>query len=1103
MTLDTERTRNYIQNFNFTPLFIEELGWDHHTQQLDVIVGNQTYNLNAISEKRGVVVFICTIGEEIPFPHYSIRRQIETHVAKSVREHIIIFLDYEETRQIWQWVKREPGRPVACREHEYTGGQTGEPLIQKLQSIVFSIEEEEELALPDVTFRVRAGFDIERVTKRFYDVFKKEHAGFLGFIVGIPDEDLQRWYASVMLNRLMFIYFIQKKSFLDNDIYYLSNKLEEMKRKDRNKYYKDFLYPLFFEGFAKKEEERTTEINSFLGEVPFLNGGLFLKHQIEELHENEIQINDEAFEKLYNFFEQYHWHLDDRPLRADNEINPDVLGYIFEKYINQKQMGAYYTREDITEYISKNTILPFIFDQAKKSCKIAFEGDRTIWDYLQNEPDRYIYDAVTHGITVNIHENPIKKLDTALVIPEEISKGIDNVKEREEWNKPAPQEYALPTEIWREVIARRQRYEEIKKKIENGEITEINDFITYNLDIRQFAQDVIENCEGPELLRSLYKAIKSVSVMDPTCGSGAFLFAALNILEPLYEACLDRMQVFIDEMEKSGEKHRPEKYSDFKKYLAEVDKHPNKKYFIFKSIIINNLFGVDIMEEAIEICKLRLFLKLVAQIDDINNIEPLPDIDFNIRAGNTLVGFTSYEDVKNAVTSKLDFKGSMETIEERSEDVDLRFNLFREMQTEHGMKPEEFRNAKIKLNKQLIELEEELNKYLAGEYNIDYRHAEKYLKWKSSHSPFHWFVDFYGIIKKGGFNVIIGNPPYVEYSKVRKEYLIKNFKTINCGNLYAFVLENSLRVLIKKGRCGLIVQLSALSTERMESLQNLIKSNLNINFYSHFSGDRNPAELFTGVKNRLSIILGKKAEQNSKNTYSTNYLKWYTVFRPFLFTKIKYSSINNHIRKSTAPKVGDKTGLKILEKIGNNKNSISSFFSKTVTKYNIVYHNTPIHWIRAFDFLPYFWNERVGEKLSTQMILRYTYNENYQKLLVSIMNSNLFFWFWLIHSDCYHLISREIFNFKIDLDVLEEKNKSEFISICNELMDDYRRRSIIKQAFYKTTGLVKYQEIDPKKSKKIIDRIDLILADHYNFDNEEIDYIINYDIKFRMAFGSS
>src|SRR5207302_7118464 len=84
---------------------------------------------------------------------------------------------------------------------------------------------------------------------------------------------------------------------------------------------------------------------------------------------------------------------------------------------------------------------------------------------------------------------------------------------------------------------------------------------------------------------------------------------------------------------------------------------PNRRYFIYKSIILNNLYGVDIMEEAVEICKLRLFLKLVAQVDpdprkENGGIEPLPDIDFNILAGNTLVGFATKQEVMQALTSK-------------------------------------------------------------------------------------------------------------------------------------------------------------------------------------------------------------------------------------------------------------------------------------------------------------------------------------------------------------------------------------------------------------------------------------------------------------------
>ena len=231
-----------------------------------------------------------------------------------------------------------------------------------------------------MTDRLRAAFDTnaERVTKRFYDEFQKQHAAFLEFIDGIERMDDRRWYASVMLNRLMFIYFVQKKGFLDGNPAYLAERLKGCKSKGVP-YFRGFLVPLFFEGFATKPEERSPEARELLGDIPYLNGGLFMPHQIEQAscgpdvavtgETIAIDIPDKAFERIFGFFDQYHWHLDDRPLRADNEINPDVLGYIFEKYINQKQMGAYYTKEDITGYITRNTVIPFLFDKLQRLLK--------------------------------------------------------------------------------------------------------------------------------------------------------------------------------------------------------------------------------------------------------------------------------------------------------------------------------------------------------------------------------------------------------------------------------------------------------------------------------------------------------------------------------------------------------------------------------------------------------------------------------------------------------------------------------------------------------------------------------------------------------------
>ena len=638
----------YLNDFNLEGLFIEELGWDNHPSNLPLTVeaDGARYELDHVAQKVGLVAYRCAPGPDGEIPDYPTRRKIERQVAHASREHLIVYADAAETMQQWQWVKREPGRPDACREHPFYAGKSGRALLQRLNDISVALEDEEDLNIVEMSGRLRAAFDVERVTQRFYIRFKEEHDAFLNFTDGISEPGDQEWYASIMLNRLMFIYFVQKQGFLDGDRNYLRRRmamLKERQGEDRFlSFYRHFLLRLFHEGFGREPERRDEELDELLGEIPYLNGGLFEVHELEREYPN-IQIPDEAFTKVFDFFDSYSWHLDERPLREGDEINPDVLGYIFEKYINQKQMGAYYTKEDVTGYISENTIIPRLFDMAEEGCAIAFRPGSAMWKLLQDDPDRYIYEAVGKGVDVQL--------------PGEIAAGIDDVSKRNGWNAPAGEEYALPTEIWREHVSRRERCEELRRKLGAGEVSSIDELITLNLDIRQFAQDAIENSEGPELLRAFYKSLREISVLDPTCGSGAFLFAALNILEPLYEACLERMDRFVEAAETE------ESYGDFRMVLDEVNAHPNRRYFVLKAIIIGNLYGVDIMEEAVEIARLRLFLKLMAQLEHPSEIEPLPDIDFNIRAGNTLVGFASFEEVQEALGSKLDIDQAADRID--------------------------------------------------------------------------------------------------------------------------------------------------------------------------------------------------------------------------------------------------------------------------------------------------------------------------------------------------------------------------------------------------------------------------------------------------------
>lgn len=363
MKIKPKKTKKYLNNFDFVSLFIEEIGWNYtdNVPFLPLLINDAEYNLEPIAQKCGMIVYHC---QSQTMPNHSTRRRIDKEITNYTREHLIIYTDSSQQQQIWQWVRREKNKPIASREHHYQKNQPGDSLIQKLNIIAVSLDEEESLTLPEVTSRTRKALDVDKITKKFYDRFKKEHENFLKFIESKTLID-KEWYASLMLNRLMFIYFIQKKGFLDgNDDYLRYHLVKCQKNNSKHKsqsFYRSFLLKLCHEGLGKPEHN---QIEQLLGKVPYLNGGLFEIHPLEILN-TDIHIPDEAFDKIFNFFDEYQWHLDDRPLKKDNEINPDVLGYIFEKYTNQKQMGAYYTKEDITEYISKNCIIPFIFESVE------------------------------------------------------------------------------------------------------------------------------------------------------------------------------------------------------------------------------------------------------------------------------------------------------------------------------------------------------------------------------------------------------------------------------------------------------------------------------------------------------------------------------------------------------------------------------------------------------------------------------------------------------------------------------------------------------------------------------------------------------------------
>ena len=1054
MPIATEDLRGYLQDFNFEGLFIEGLGWDHfQARPLQIKVDETVYRLKPAAEKAGFAVYVCDPDPDGSVPSYKAQQKIEHQVAKIAFEHLIVFVDAEQSRQVWQWVKREPGKSPKPNRWDYGKGQPGDSLLVPLRALRFDLSDEAAgIGISDVTGRARRAFDVEKVTKQFYERFRTELTAFQDFIDGITDKGDRDWYASLMLNRMMFVYFIQKQDFLDGDPDYLRNRLNRLRQTGSSgkfqDFYRAFLLRLFHEGLGQPEDQRDSELDELLGRVPFLNGGLFDVHDLERDHP-DIEIPDEAFERVFDFFDGYRWHLDERPHREDNEINPDVLGYIFEKYINQKQMGAYYTKEDITGYISRNTVIPFLFDEARKKCPVAFEPDGGVWGLLRDDPDRYIYPAVAHGLAWDARNPHLpKQIDEPLDLPTEITAGIDDVSKRDGWNAQAPEDVALPTETWREVVARRQRYEEVRAKLAAGEVNEINDLITLNLDIERFSVDVIAQSEGPELLRAFWQALygkrdrseTGISVLDPTCGSGAFLFAALNILEPLYTACLEGMQGFVNDLGRTERPHSPNALKDFSEALAEAKKHDSKRYFILKSIVLNNLYGVDIMDEAVEICKLRLFLKLVAQLESYDQIEPLPDIDFNIRAGNTLVGFTSLAAVERAMALTPDGqhralsddeRQALQDIREQAEIVDAAFQQFRHQQTNHG--GEITVADKRELQDWLRDLADRLDSLLARQYGVESATKDDYLQWRESHQPFHWFAEFYGTMSNGGFDAIVGNPPYVQWRKI-DDYSVRGYRTERCPDIYAACVERSVNLCREGSRAAMIVPLSLTFGHQFASLRNLIMDDCAINWFSSFG--RVPSALFSfDTRIRNTIWLGYKASQMPSIQFTTRLHRWKNSQRSALFENIAYAPFSSNGFDGMIPKSGSQVLLGGLESLLQKDTRLSNELTRNSNGAILHFKKAAYNWLTSCVNLPPAFDED-GEPLADKNYGTLIFDTSEGRdLAILLTNGKVVFLWWVALGDDFNVPMRHYSNAPLGLAELPLDVKDKLLSLLPELMD--------------------------------------------------------------------
>ncbi|MGJ9022086.1 class I SAM-dependent DNA methyltransferase [Campylobacter jejuni] len=443
-----------------------------------------------------------------------------------------------------------------------------------------------------------------------------------------------------------------------------------------------------------------------------------------------------------------------------------------------------------------------------------------------------------------------------------------------------------------------------------------------------------------ELRRSLRKEDKkaqkellnSIKICDPAVGSGHFLVSALNCLLSIYDELnlFDEefyLEVQNDEILITGRKGE---FIEYKRPSTPKDKAHLIQQELFhtkKDIIENNLFGVDINPNSCEITKLRLWIELLKHsfyqsFDDGNyhDLKTLPNIDINIKCGNSLV---SYFETGKSLNHYPNIKERMGKYKRIVKDYKEGFYTDKNLiAKEIKNLQESFKNfcLKDKFNKEIKQLTNGANEYSKkyGDFLADEHHDEKFKSFFSknmfefsfdekeatkefanlkkeydnifnleSNHPFEWRFEFPEILDDDGnfkgFDLIIGNPPYIRQEELKelKPHLAKNYKVYKgTSDIYTYFYELGFNVLKENGILSFITSNKYTRAGYGEALREFLLKNVKVLEYT----DLNGIKVFDSATVDTSILCFEKSKSKDN--------------------KFKYLALSNEILKTCAYNIG-------------------------------------------------------------------------------------------------------------------------------------------------------------------------------------------------------
>ena len=754
-------------------------------------------------------VFDITVGDNKKLENNKV--EIQAIVRQYINQFegaLIIFHHQKVENQEWRfsYVEKRVNAKDSTSAKRYTY-ILGKHLPARTISDRFTYLEDHKdiLTLKDLT----DAFSVEVLTKQFYDELFNWYEWAcenVTFPIGDTTKDKNGKYNVKqtkeknelnlirLITRLMFVWFIKQKDLIPLWVFdesELNKVLTEFKpesKKDGN-YYNAVLQNLFFATLNKKIEERAFADDKSISKNKQFGVKNFYRDNKEKTFFKES--NSQIIERF--------------------KTVPFLNGGLFEcldKLVDDKD--------------NKKNIEVFTDGFSREPNWMAFIPNNLFWQKEDGEHEGVIHLLSRYNFTVE--ENSPSDVQVALD-PELLGKVFENLlgtynPETSETARKDSGSFYTPREIVSFMVDESIK-DYLSKTVKN--LTSENIQILFN--------DNVE-CYNSDNKAEIVNALKSMKILDPACGSGAFPMGALQRIVHLIQKC-------------NG-----------------VTSDKNSLYSLKLDLIEKCLYGVDIQPIAVQICKLRFFISLICEQDKTDSISynygfnPLPNLETKFVAANSLIGMERKS--QNDLFSDPDGK-----IEKKKLEI-------QEKRHEHFKAPTA--EAKAKCREDDRKLRAELANLLEQNKMFAPKDAEQLAEWnpydQNAVSPFfdaEWMFN-----TAEGFDIVIGNPPYIQLQKdsgkLANLYEAQNYKSFaKTGDIYCLFYEKGCNLLNSTGRLCFITSNKWMRAGYGEKLRDYFAKNVNPKLLVDFAG----VKVFESATVDTNILLFEKGKNEGKTLSCT------------------------------------------------------------------------------------------------------------------------------------------------------------------------------------------------------------------------------------------